>query len=925
MERRHPRLFPGPPTKTQRIVTPDTEAMTLDLPVTVSTGRDFPNNALSDMAKVLQKKLAKKNRKDDGTDTSFDSILSDIHVTITGTKDRIDGCPESFLDSLDQFIANVNVAKKSDPGFVDSLRQAVNGNNGELWGPILTHDVFYTVISDDSGHMSDFAKSQEEAVMRSWWTPFAGEHVLEALTDHIAEERRKKGSYVPFCSIVQSSGMGKSRLVDEFSKTNFLIPINLREAGARGFPPPDDAVRDLLTQPDPVGGNKTFVRSLHFLVALFQRAARVITNDLKGASSRAERIRRFREFMTDGQTMSSEIVDDVEIEMNQNGESTVTTGDVGRALQTLLSCLDDDNDAQIGRKRKKANANDILPGVFIAFDEAHSLAQPIEPTVESNDNNRTFFIELRSALQALLDTSSFVFFLTTTSKISQFAMPGEIDPSARMHDKILRSPLPFSDLGFDHLMRDRKIFDAFKTISDVTSTDCVAHMGRPLWGAIYDSGLNRETLLDFVIIKLLCGRDDRSGDLSLSTDQQCAVLSQRLALDIDSSAYITSGSTRNYVMADKVQLQIANYMRVCIGIPRDLVAVRGVAASEPILSEAASCIMRGDYNFDLCDALFNVLDSYAINHGDRGELLVAAFFTRARDLYVGRIPPDELFPNVLTQICPIFSVKDLFSELFQEAHFNTMLGSLPSIRRPGFPLDKFGDVFGRTKMHFNHMIKPLKQDVLTRSRLLAMMARGAAAFGANGQFGFDLVYPFLYGTSDLDVKQIGFIIIQVKNYANRLAPDPMLFKKMDPFLCDLLSKKDTDFAVPIIRIVFALGGGVPSFTQQTYESPDDGAVTFDGHRRPRFTSYDFWCSGIGPNLLRPVDEDDAPKKWETLLDKTDKWDHVFSTSDVRRSQYPAGGSNVDHYLNWTFHNWNNLLKYAFYTVIKIIVKVSLSI
>ncbi|KAH9042332.1 hypothetical protein EDB84DRAFT_1472869 [Lactarius hengduanensis] len=885
-KRRHPRAHRP---KTRRIVTPDTEAMTVDLPVT---------------------KLGKKNWKDDGTDTSFDSILSDIHVTITGTKDRIDGCPESFLDSLDQFIANVNVAKKRDPGFVDSLRQAVNGNNGELWGPILTHDVFYTVISDDSGHMSDFAKSQEEAVMRSWWTPFAGEHVLEALTDHIAEERRKKGSYVPFCSIVQSSGMGKSRLVDEFSKTNFLIPINLRQAGARGFPPPDDAVRDLLTQPDPVGGNKTFVRSLHFLVALFQRAARVITNDLKGASSRAERIRRFREFMTDEQTMSSvgtkrrkfykEIVDDVEIEMNQNGESTVTTGDVGRALQTLLSCLDDDNDAQIGRKRKKANANDILPGVFIAFDEAHSLAQPIEPKVESNDNNRTFFIELRSALQALLDTSSFVFFLST-NKISQFAMPGEIDPSTRMHDKILRSPLPFSDLGFDHLMRDRKIFDAFKTISDVTSTDCVAHMGRPLWGAIYDSGLNRETLLDFAVIKLLCGRDDRSGDLSLSTDQQCAVLSQRLALDIDSSAYITSGSTRNYVMADKVQLQIANHMRVCISIPRDLVAVRGVAASEPILSEAASCIMRGDYNFDLSDALFNVLDSYAINHGDRGELLVAAFFTRARDLYVGRIPPDELFPNVLTQICPIFSVKDLFSELFQETHFNTMLGSLPSIRRPGFPLDKFGDVFERTKMHFNHMIKPLKQDVLTRSRLLAMMARGAAAFGANGQFGFDMVYPFLYGTSDLDVKKVGFIIIQVQNYVNRLAPDPMLFKKMDPFLCDFLSK-DTDFAVPIIRIVFALSGGESSFTQQTYESLDDGAVTFDSHKQPRFTSYDFWCSGIGPNLLRPVDvvldEDHAPKKWETLLGKTDKWDHMFSTSDVRCSQYPAGGSSINHYLNW---------------------------
>ncbi|KAH9064241.1 hypothetical protein EDB87DRAFT_1392354 [Lactarius vividus] len=333
-----------------------------------------------------------------------------------------------------------------------------------------------------------------------------------------------------------------------------------------------------------------------------------------------------------------------------------------------------------------------------------------------------------------------------------------------MHDKVLRSPLPFSDLGFDHLMRDRRICDAFNAIDNVTSTDCVVHMGHPLWCAIYDSSdnLNRETLLDFAVTKLL-------------------LLSQRLALDINSSAYITSGSTRNYVMADKIQLQITNYMRVCIGTPDNLVAVRGVAASEPILSEAASCIMRGNYDFHLSDALFNVLDLYAISHGDRGESLVASFLTRVRDLYVRRIPPEKLFPNVLTQICPIFSVKDLLLELSQEADFSTMLDSLPSICRADFSSQKFGDVFKRTKIHFNHMIKPFEQEVLTRLCLLAMMARGAAAFGANGQFGCDTVYHFLYETNDLDVKKVGFIIIQVKNHADRLAPNPTLFKKMNPF------------------------------------------------------------------------------------------------------------------------------------------------
>ncbi|KAH9064243.1 hypothetical protein EDB87DRAFT_1599957 [Lactarius vividus] len=165
-------------------------------------------------------------------DTSFDSILWDIHVTVVGARDRVDGCPEGLLDDPDQFIVNVNVARKSDPGFVDSLRQAVKGNNGELCGPVLMHDVFYAMISDNFGHMSDFAvppKLQEEAVTRSWWTLFVGNACWKHSQTTLLRKEEKKGSYDPFYSIVQSSGMGKSRLVDEFSKTNFLIPIDLRQ------------------------------------------------------------------------------------------------------------------------------------------------------------------------------------------------------------------------------------------------------------------------------------------------------------------------------------------------------------------------------------------------------------------------------------------------------------------------------------------------------------------------------------------------------------------------------------------------------------------------------------------------------------------------------------------------------------------------
>lgn len=69
-------------------------------------------------------------------------------------------------------------------------------------------------------------------------------------------------SYARYATLVQSSGMGKSRLVDEVAKQVLVIPLNLRERGTRGhrfrtachcsiaemgflgFPPPDEDFRN---------------------------------------------------------------------------------------------------------------------------------------------------------------------------------------------------------------------------------------------------------------------------------------------------------------------------------------------------------------------------------------------------------------------------------------------------------------------------------------------------------------------------------------------------------------------------------------------------------------------------------------------------------------------------------------------------------
>lgn len=68
-----------------------------------------------------------------------------------------------------------------------------------------------------------------------------------------------------------------------------------------GFPPPDHVIRDLLCQGD---DETVYSRMLHFLSVLFEKTMSLIINELKGANNRSERITKFKEFMTDGQTFT---------------------------------------------------------------------------------------------------------------------------------------------------------------------------------------------------------------------------------------------------------------------------------------------------------------------------------------------------------------------------------------------------------------------------------------------------------------------------------------------------------------------------------------------------------------------------------------------------------------------------------------------
>ncbi|KAF8271281.1 hypothetical protein EI94DRAFT_1698240 [Lactarius quietus] len=185
------------------------------------------------------------------------------------------------------------------------------------------------------------------------------------------------------------------------------------------------------------------------------------------------------------------------------------------------------------------------------------------------------------------------------------------------------------------------------------------------------------------------------------------------------------------------------------------------------------------------------------------------------------------------------------------------------------------------------------------------MAHGTGALGANCQPGYNMVYPFLYDTCNLVFEKLRFIIVQVKDDVVHKNPDPKLFRKMDPFLCGLL-KLETDncqdFTMPIICIVFALGGERPALTHMTYQSPVPGVASLEDAGYPKFMAYDFWCSGISLGLLQLVHKcnETMQAKWKVLLGKTDKFHGIYSQSkfpNLQWSQYPGGGGSVGHFIH----------------------------
>ena len=94
-----------------------------------------------------------------------------------------------------------------------------------------------------------------------------------------------------------------------------------------------------------------------------------------------------------------------------------------------------------GRIQAKANNLEFI-NVFLTFDEAHTLSDAI-----SKGTNKSNYTVLRQVLHFLSHCHFYVFFLSTTGKITKFAQPYRQDASNHINYSEFSTPLPYISLA----------------------------------------------------------------------------------------------------------------------------------------------------------------------------------------------------------------------------------------------------------------------------------------------------------------------------------------------------------------------------------------------------------------------------------------------------------------------------------------------
>jgi len=250
-------------------------------------------------------------------------------------------------------------------------------------------------------------------------------------------------------------------------------------------------------------------------------------------------------------------------------------------------------------------------------------------------------------------------------------------------------------------------------------------------------------------------------------------------------------------------VQVEKYMRVCLGVKDGLESVVTVAASEPILTEAAAAVMqypfqhRFQHRFRSCQALRRILEWPGMSKGDRGELITSNITIDTLDRFMFR-------DHTIGSKSLIVPVTSYFKALFTQGIYDKKIwDSFPSMLGSDSHDKSFVEMFKDSHIYITHFIKVYDFKVLSVQFLSRLAAQGAGVICADNQCGIDMALPMLWKHPESGKVFVSVIMKQSKNNSNYSDnPVPFLFDNMNPFNLHIFDKSVEP--PPVIRMVYPL-------------------------------------------------------------------------------------------------------------------------
>ncbi|KAI9454622.1 hypothetical protein F5148DRAFT_424620 [Russula earlei] len=621
-----------------------------------------------------------------------------------------------------------------------------------------------------------------KSTSRAWSSEYKGNlAVVLRLTieDYLSRQRT---CYARLTTIMNSSGTGKSRMVDQLGMEVIAVPMCLRMED-EGYPPPDKGLRDWLLAW--TSGRTAVQKKLYGLAhSLFVvTLSKLETIELEGeepkssrASSSKPKKRKtvidrhkqlalaFHQLMTPGKSNQRNVYreafynDVIKFanEFTEKGENfndndepdgrhvLPQLGGLLEAGEKLCRFIDEHKilDSQEGPRR---------PLIVLAFDEAHLLTdQP------DRQKDWSLFTELHQILREIKDLPIFSVFISTAGRFHKFSPEVRFDLSARAREPTNRPLNPISEISFDDIAHPA-IMDT-RTIHDVVTTDWISHLGRPLFGSYRDSlpaaHRNDVRVIGYAKQKLLCGPTV----LNNNPNGVLACLSVRFALTFNMDV-----SARDVSFA-----QVERHMRLCIAATVGLEKLVTMAGSEPLLAEAAYDLMK-ETEMNAVRHLANHSDLNCVDRGRRGELVATLLIMQAFD--AARAIRKKRWVTVVD------FMKALLPESNYEALLRSMPTSWPESHEKQMPFKKVFEDYG---LWFNHVIKVESKRMISKDHLWKFVTRGAMILCATNQEGIDIVLPVFHTGRKLGPDSMTAVVIQVKNARDhKTTLNESLFDAMD--------------------------------------------------------------------------------------------------------------------------------------------------